>query len=99
MFPHHFIMEQNAVSYFQGKGSHSSLWIPNIFSFLLSRAENTLLQVLLGFPGISEDKESSLQCKRPEFDPWVGKMPWRREWQPTPEFLPGKFHGQRSLAG
>jgi len=35
----------------------------------------------------------------PEFDPWVGKIPWRREWQPTPVFLPGEFHGQRSLEG
>ena len=34
-----------------------------------------------------------------EFDPWVKKIPWRRKWQPTPVFLPGKFHGQRSLAG
>ena len=33
------------------------------------------------------------------FDPWVGKIPWRREWQPPPLFLPGEFHGQRSLAG
>ena len=32
-------------------------------------------------------------------DPWVGKIPWRRKWQPTPVFLPGKSHGQRSLAG
>ena len=31
--------------------------------------------------------------------PWVGKIPWRREWQPTPVFLPGESHGQRSLAG
>ena len=31
-------------------------------------------------------------------DPWVGKIPWRREWQPTPVFLPGEFHGGRSLA-
>ena len=30
---------------------------------------------------------------------WVGKIPWRREWQPTPVFLPGEFHGQRSLVG
>ena len=30
--------------------------------------------------------------------PWVGKIPWRRKWQPTLVFLPGKFHGQRSLA-
>ena len=33
------------------------------------------------------------------FDPWVGKIPWRKEWQPTPVFLPGEFHGQRRLAG
>ena len=32
-------------------------------------------------------------------DPWVGKIPWRRKWQPTPVFLPKEFHGQRSLAG
>ena len=40
-----------------------------------------------------------LQCGRPGFSPWVGKTPWRREWQPTPVFLPGEFHGQSSLAG
>ena len=40
-----------------------------------------------------------LQCKIPRFDPWVRKIPWRREWQPTPVFLPGEFHGQRSLVG
>ena len=33
------------------------------------------------------------------FDPWVGKIPWRREWQPTAVFLSGQFHGQRSLVG
>ena len=33
------------------------------------------------------------------FDPWVGKIPWRRDWQPTPVFLPGESHGHRSLAG
>ena len=31
------------------------------------------------------------------FDPWVGKVPWRREWKPTPVFLPGEFHGRNSL--
>ena len=40
-----------------------------------------------------------LQCRRPGFDSWVGKIPWRREWQLTPVFLPGKSHGQGSLAG
>ena len=33
------------------------------------------------------------------FNPWVGKIPWRRKWQPTPVFLPGEFHGQMSLVG
>ena len=40
-----------------------------------------------------------LQCRRPGFDPWVRKIPWQRAWQPTPVFLPGESHGQRSLAG
>ena len=35
--------------------------------------------------------------RRPGFDPWVKKIPWSREWLPTPVFLPGKFHGQRNL--
>ena len=37
--------------------------------------------------------------KRHAFDPWVRKNPWRREWLPTPVFLPREFYGQRSLAG
>ena len=38
-------------------------------------------------------------CKRQGFDPCIGKIPWRRKWQPTPVFLPGEYHGQRSLVG
>ena len=41
----------------------------------------------------------SLQCRRPRFNPWVRKIYWRRKWQPTPVFLPGESHGQRSLPG
>ena len=44
---------------------------------------------------------SLYQCrrhKRCRFHPWAGKNPWSRKWQPTPVFLPGKFHGWRSLA-
>ena len=33
-----------------------------------------------------------LQCRRPGFDPWVGKIPWEREWQPVPVSLPREFH-------
>ena len=55
-----------------------------------------------GFPGGSNGKESA--CKAGDldsiagFDPWIGKIPWRREWLPTAVFLSGKPHGQRSLS-
>ena len=54
------------------------------------------LQYPLGFPGGSSGKESACQSKsgrRRRFDPWVGKIPWRKKWQPTPVFLPGQSHG------
>ena len=47
----------------------------------------------LGFPGGSAGKESTCKCGIPEFDPWVGKISWRREQLPTPVFWPGEFHG------
>ena len=56
----------------------------------------------MGFPGGTSGKEPTCQCrrhKRHRFNPWVGKIPWRRAWQPMPVFLPGKSHGQRSLVG
>ena len=49
----------------------------------------------MGFPVSSDGKESACHV-RPGFNPWVGKIPWRRE-QPTPVFLPGESHGQRRL--
>ena len=52
-----------------------------------------------GLPWWLSDKESAFQHKRCRFDPWVRKIPWRRKWQPTPVFLPGKSCGERSLAG
>ena len=53
----------------------------------------------MGFPGGSDGKEPACQCRRLGFNPWVGKIPWSGKWQPTPVFLPGEFHGQRSLPG
>ena len=47
----------------------------------------------------SDGKSVCLQCQRPGFDPWVGKIPWRRRRQPTPGFVPGNFHAWRSLMG
>ena len=56
----------------------------------------------MGLPRWHSGKESACQykrCKRLGFDPWIGRIPWTRKWPPAPVFLPGKFHGQRSLAG
>ena len=54
---------------------------------------------ILGFPGSTSGKELAChgRLKRPEFNPWVGKIPRRKKWQPTLLFLPGKSYGQRSL--
>ena len=52
-----------------------------------------------GFPGGASSRESACKCRRCGFDPWIGKIPWSRKWQPTPVFLHGKFHGKRSLGG
>ena len=43
-------------------------------------------------------KESVFQCRGHGYNLWVAKIPWRRKWQPTPVFLPGKSHGQKILA-
>ena len=50
-------------------------------------------------PRGSDGRSICLQCGRPGFDPWMGKILWRRKWQLTPGPLPGKFHGWRSLVG
>jgi len=59
----------------------------------------TVLDTSMDFPGGSDGKSICLQCGRPGLDPWVGKIPWRRKWQPTPGLLPVKSHGRRSLVG
>ena len=53
----------------------------------------------MGFPGGAVVKNLPANAGDTRFIPWVRKFPWRRKWQPTLEFLPGTFHGQRSLAG
>ena len=57
---------------------------------------------ILGFPGSASGKEYTCQCRRHRrcgFSPRVEKIPWRTAWQPTPAFLPGESHRQRSLEG
>ena len=53
-------------------------------------------QMVLGVKNMSA---SASRLKRCRFDPWVGKIPWRRAWQHTPVFLPGESHGQRTPGG
>ena len=55
------------------------------------------LSFTLWLPGWLSGKESACQCRRHVFDPWIGKIPWRRKWQPTLVFLAGKSRGQSSL--
>ena len=55
----------------------------------------------MGVPGgaVAKNPPAVQETQETQLSPWVGKIPWRRTWQPTPVFSPGKFHGQRSLAG
>ena len=74
-----------------------------IFFFLTSDSKINQIKWIhypsrMGFP-VAQMVKNLPQGKRPEFKPWVRKIPWRRKWQPTPVFLPGEFHGQRSLVG
>ena len=50
-------------------------------------------------PRWHSDKEFACQCRRHGFNPWVGKIPCRKKWEPTSVFLSGKLHGQSRLAG
>ena len=64
-----------------------------------SQSQTRLSNFTFTFPGSSDGKESACQLGRPGFDPWIRKIPWRRQWHPTPVLLPGKSHGLRSLVG
>ena len=65
------------------------------FLFLISRL--FIIEFLFGLPRWLSGKESACRCRRGRCSPLVRKIPWRRKWQPTPVFLSGKSHGQRSL--
>ena len=66
----------------------------------LSTLQKVLPSFLISFSSLMYIKGGFTYIRRRcRFDPWVRKIPWRRKWQPTPVFLPGKFYGQRSLAG
>ena len=73
--------------------------IQNFVGKVMSLLLKMLSRLVMGFPGGSEVKSICLECGRPRFNPWVGKIPWSRKWQPIPVFLLGEFHGRKSLAG
>ena len=72
--------------------------LPLHWIFHIPRNVVFLLRFLFN-PRGSDGKSIYLQCGRPRFDRWVGKILWRRKWQPTPVLLPGESHGRRSLVG
>ena len=76
---------------------HTKMWWISLTTYPFAHE----YEFLQGFPRGASGKEPACQWRshRCRFDPWVGKIPWRRAWQPTPVFLPGGSHGQRSLAG
>ena len=61
------------------------------------RNDRTNSELLLYGASLVAQTVKRLQCWRPRFAPWVGKIPWRRKWQPTPIFFPGESNGQKSL--
>ena len=76
--------------------------VPIIFSIVKKGRWDSKYLYFMGFPGGASGKEPACQWgryERPRFNPWVGKILWRRAWLPTPVLLPGEAHGQRNLVG
>ena len=77
--------------------SHPTLYDPMDCSILGSSVLHYLLELAWGFPGGSMVKNLPASAEGGGFNPWVGKIPWRRKWIPTSAFFPGKSLGQKSL--
>ena len=98
----HFLGWEDALE--KGKAMHSSIlawrnpW--TVWSMWSQRVRQTE-RLQLSLSGGSSGRESACQCRSCKrcVDPWVRKIPWRKKWQLTPVFLPGKSHGKRSLGG
>ena len=73
-----------------------------IVNYMLIKLEKVQFFIAMsncGFSWWPSGEEGACSCRRCRFNPWVGRIPWRRKWQPNAVFLPGKFHGSRRLAG
>ena len=86
---------------FNGCSNHDFSY--KFFHFQLCGNHNCIFLISIsGFPSGTSGKQPTCQCRRHnrrQFNPWVRKTLWRRAWQPTPVFLPGESHGQRTLGG
>ena len=75
----------------------------NVFNYFLTirvQLKSFVTNIIsVGLPWWLSIKESTCQCRRSRFNPWVGKIPWRNKWLLIPVFLPGESYGQRSLVG
>ena len=83
----------------QGRGGPGGLLIMGSHRVGHDWSDLAAAESFPGLPRWLNAKESACQWRRCRCDPWVGKIPWRRVWYPTPVFLPRKSHGQRSLVG
>ena len=91
--PAHTAAQISAQRVRKNEGMQSVALVTVALGSRFSRALNSS-----GFPG-GKERTCQRRRRRHGFNPWVQKVPWRREWQPSPEFLPGKAHGRRSLVG
>ena len=91
-------MKQNMMCS-EGRAWHLARTQQTWETIIMTHLSNTCI---VGFPGGASGKGSACRCKRCKrhrLNPWVGKIPWRRGWQPTAVFLPGKPHGQEEPGG
>ena len=93
---YHIIVMTIALEYSLNSGS---VMPPALFFFRIALRIQGLLWAHLGLHGGSDSKESTCNAGDLGSIPGLGKIPWRREWLPTPVFLPKDSQGQRSLAG
>ena len=91
------------VLFFQTAEVLYAYFIEEVICYLIFFPSKCMTAQVRGFPDGSAGKESTCDAGRRHwrctFYPWVGEIPWRRKWQPTPVFLPEKSHGQRSPVG
>ena len=78
---------------------HWLSWVSNLPLLAHTAGWDLPVSMVTGLPWCLRWQRICLQRGRPEFNPWVRKIPWRRKWLPTPVFLPGKPQGHRSPEG